>query len=253
MIDIHSHILPGIDDGAKNIDTFLKMIKIAKQDGIEKIIATPHFVNGIYENTYDQVAAETDKMKDMIQNYGINLELIPGQEVYLDKHSIDLYKEGKIRGINASSYLLCEFPMDSLPDNALDIIYELQIAGAKIILAHPERYMYFIKNLTLINDFIKEGCLFQINSGSIEGIFGKEIRKTAMLLIKNGICDFIASDAHSAGTRSPRIKDTINAAEDYKPGISDTLVKNPYFLINNEEINVKYRKLFKKPKLFFNK
>lgn len=253
MIDIHSHILPGIDDGADNIEIFLKMIKIAKQDGIEKIIATPHYVSGMYENTYDRVLSETERMKEIICHNGINLELIPGQEVYLDKYSIDLYKEGKIKGINGSPYLLCEFPMDYLPDNALDIIYELQIAGAKIILAHPERYIYFIKDLTLVNDFIKEDCLFQINSGSIEGIFGKEIKKTAGLLIKSGICDFIASDAHSAGARSPRIKDTINTAEDYNPGIKDALVKNPYFLINNQEINVKHRKLYKKTRLFFYK
>lgn len=253
MIDVHCHILPGIDDGAKDTDTSLKMLNIAEQDGIEKIIVTPHYVRGMYDNDYDSVLSEIEKIKSIINEKGINIALIPGQEVYLDKYSVDLYKEGKIKGINGSSYVLCELPLDKLPDNAMDIIYELQVAGAKIILAHPERYMYFIQDLTHINDFIREDCLFQINSGSIRGIFGKEIKKTAKLLIKNGICDFVGSDAHSTGGRCPRIKDALEEAENYSRGTKERLIMNSCILLKDEEINIKHRKTYKKPRFLFYK
>lgn len=253
MIDIHSHILPGIDDGPRKLETAEKMLHIAEKDGIDKIIVTPHYVTGLFENSFEKVVSEVFNINKLILENGYKLELIPGQEIFLDKYTLDLYKEGTIRGINEGSYLLCELPMDKLPGDALDLIYELHILGARIIIAHPERYMYFIKDLTLINDFIREGCYFQINSGSIEGIFGHEIKRAAKLMIKNGICDFIGTDAHDAVERAPRIQSAMDKAEDYRSGIKDTLVKNPYFLLANEEINNKDRKLYKKPRSFFNK
>jgi protein-tyrosine phosphatase len=253
MIDIHSHILPRIDDGPKDFETVLKMLKIAEKDGIDKIITTSHYVTGMYENSYEKIVSEINSVKDLIAENSLNIELIPGQEVFLDKYSLDLYKDGVIRGINEGSYLLCELPMDKLPEDAIDIIYELQVAGAKVILAHPERYMYFIRDLRLINDFIKEGCYFQINSGSIRGIFGHEVKKTAKLMIESGICDFIGSDAHNAEGRRPEIKFAIDKSEDYREGIKDALIKNPYFLLNDEGINNKYRKLYKNKRLLFKK
>ncbi|MDV3425926.1 MAG: exopolysaccharide biosynthesis protein [Bacillota bacterium] len=253
MIDVHCHILPKIDDGSKNIEMTANMLKIAQNDGLDKIIVTPHYVTGMFENSYENIVSALDNINNLISENGLNIKLVPGQEVFLDKHTLDLYKDGVIRGINGGSYLLCELPMDKLPEDALDIIYELHILGSRVIIAHPERYMYFMEDLTLINDFIKEGCYFQINSGSITGIFGHEIKKTAKLMIKNGICDFIGSDAHNADTRSPKIKYAIDKAEDNLKGIKDTLIKNPYFLLANEEINVKCRKPYKKSRLFFNK
>jgi len=253
MIDVHSHILPGIDDGSKNLDVTASMLKIAQDDGIDKIIVTPHYVTGIFENSYDDVLKSLNNVNSLIQDKGLNIKLVPGQEIFLDRYTLDLYKDGILRGINGGSYLLCELPMDKLPEDAMDMIYELHVAGARVIIAHPERYMYFVNDLTLINDFIKEECYFQINSGSISGIFGHEVKKTAKLMIKNGICDFIGTDAHNADTRSPKIKNAIEKSEDYLKGIKDTLIKNPYFLLNNEEINVKCRKLYKKSRLIFNK
>lgn len=206
MIDIHCHILPGIDDGPKDIETSLKMLKIAEEDGISKIIATPHFYRGFYENEYQDVEKKVKELNEASKENNINVEILPGQEIFLDKHTLEDYKSGAIKGLNNSKYMLIELPPDILPGYVLDMIYELKLLGVKPIIAHPERYVYVMEDIHILNSFIKEECFFQLNSGSITGVFGKSIQKTAIKLIKNGICDFVASDAHTERRRKPELK-----------------------------------------------
>lgn len=203
MIDIHSHIIPYIDDGAKDLEVSLEMLRIAEREGTKTIFATPHFYKGYFETEYSEVVEKTKELNQMARDNGINIEILPGQEVFLTKDTPRDYMEGKIGTLNDSRYMLIELPMDRFPEYALDSIYELGIKGIVPIIAHPERYMYTLKKPSVLNDFIKEGCLFQINSGSLTGLFGKDIKNTAELLVKSGIVSFIGSDAHTTSKRCP--------------------------------------------------
>lgn len=250
MIDIHTHILPGIDDGSKDIDYSIKMLKIAEDDGIEKIVATPHFYRGYYENKYEDVCKYIEDLKKKIVETGINIAIFPGQEVFLDNHTLELYKNGVINGLNDSKYTLVEFPMETMPKQALDMLYELKIAGAVPIIAHPERYLYFIKKPSLINQFIEEKHLFQLNSGSIKGLFGKEVQKLSEILIQHNLCDFIASDAHSTGGRSPKIEEAINQGDKLSAGLKDKVIKNAEKVLSNNNINSSAEKIKEKKGIF---
>lgn len=250
MIDLHSHVLPGIDDGAKDIKTTLEMLEIAVEDGIKKIIATPHYYKGYYENNYEDICKLTNQVNCITKEKALDITVIPGQEIFLDKHTLEMYRQGTIKGIGGTKYMLIELPMENMPKDALDIIYELKIEGIKPIVAHPERYNYIIESPSKINDFIREGCLFQINSGSIKGIFGKKIKKTSEILIQNGICDFIASDAHTTGSRSPRVKDALEQLRSLNISLVDNIKNNSEKLLKNLEINSQAHSIKEKRRLF---
>lgn len=236
MIDIHCHLLPSIDDGAKDLETSLAMLRIAEGDGIKKIIATPHFYRGYYENEYNYIEEQVDKLNEEAKKAGINVDVFPGQEVFLDKYTVKYYKEGIIRGLNGSKYMLVELDMEEFSENDLDIIYELRLLGVKPIIAHPERYAYVNKNLTVLNSFIKEECFFQVNSSSLSGLFGKNVKKTAESIIKKGLCNFIATDAHSASRRAPRLKEGFEFIQKNNEKIYKNIDKNTQMLLENVDI-----------------
>jgi protein-tyrosine phosphatase len=250
LIDIHSHILPAIDDGAKNIEKTLQMLQIASDDGIKKIVATPHFYRGYYENKYIDICKLVEEVNIKVKEKQISVEIFPGQEVFLDTHTLDLFREGIIKGINGTRYMLIEFPMDTMPKSALDIIYELRVLGMVPIIAHPERYRYIIEKPSLINNFIDENCLFQINSGSIQGIFGRSVQKTSEILITHGICNFIASDAHSTKTRVPKIKEALEIVADLNSALKVVLTENTDKLLRDEQIMLATEKIKEKKSIF---
>lgn len=250
MIDIHSHILPGIDDGSKNMKMSIEMLKLAQDRGTKTIVATPHYIKGIYENHYEEVFDLYQELKIAAELAGIDVEILLGQEVMLDRHSLKLCKEGKLKGINGTSYMLIEFPMDKLPRDALDLIYELRLLDIKPIIAHPERYKYIYEVPTTINDFIVEGCNFQINTGSLEGIFGKKVQSCAKLLVKEGLANFIASDAHSINRRCPGLIGGFKEAKAIDREIEKKISRNLELLLLDADIEVNVQKLMKKKSIF---
>lgn len=211
MIDIHSHILPGIDDGADRIETSLEMLRIAQRNGIKKIAATPHY-KGNFKTEINEVKSLVENLNAKAKENNIAIEVLSGQEVFLDKNILNSYKEGKIGTINNSKYMLIELPFDHLPDYALDMIYELRLLNINPIIAHPERYKFAIKKPSFLNRFIEEGCTFQLNAGSIEGFFGKDVQKTSEIILRHNMCHFIASDAHSPNKRCPELEKSFDIA-----------------------------------------
>lgn len=256
MIDIHCHVLPAIDDGSKDLDMSLEMLGIAEENNTTKIIATPHYYRGIYENEFKDILGYVEDLNAEIRKRGINVQVFPGQEVFVDKYTLDAYKQGIIHCLNTSKYMLIEFPMDVLPDDAMDIIYELKLLGIKPIVAHPERYLYINGNLMNINKFVEEGCLFQLNTSSIMGLLGSRVKEAAYGLMENNLCHFIASDAHSTGKRCPNLGLVmIDIKKEYKE-IYNSVQRNAQCILDNEEIEVTMKKIEKKKGLFsffFNK
>lgn len=238
MIDMHIHLLPGIDDGSKSMEETEKMLEIIKDDGIDEVIATPHFYRGYYENNRQAVVKLTDEINRFSMDRGIDVKLYPGQEVFLDGHTLEEYEKGHIGPLADTDYMLVEFPMEKMPHNGFDIIYELKIKGIRPVMAHPERYRYIIENPEKINEFIDEGCLIQINTGSICGKFGNSVKKTADILVKNGICSFIGSDAHSSSRRKPGLSEAMEIVRAIDKGTAETVEDNTCKLLKNEDIDL---------------
>ena len=210
ILDIHSHILPGIDDGSKNMEMTLEMLRNAEKEGTKEIVATPHYLLEYGESVIKEVKVLVEEVNSLINKEGIDVKVYSGQEVYFNENIIVDYIEGNIGTINNSRYMLIEFPMHRFNKNEFDIIYELQIRDIVPIIAHPERYRLFRDEPSLINNFIDKEYLFQMNSGSIEGKFGESVKKTANLFLENNIYNFIGSDAHNIENRNTGLKKAIN-------------------------------------------
>ena len=197
MVDLHSHIIYGIDDGSKSKEMTLNMLRKSVETGTRKIVATPHFFPGRYEVKSGDVKEYVKELNALTKENDINIEIYSGQEVYYTENILKYYNEGLIGTINNTRYMLIELPMRNFSrTNVINDIYELQIKGIIPIIAHPERYKPFIEEPRLINKLIREGFLFQLNTGSITGMFGKNAKKTANIFLKNRVYSFIGSDAH---------------------------------------------------------
>lgn len=248
MLDIHSHIIPGIDDGAKNMEMTLEMLKNAEKEGTREIIATPHYLLEYGEATIEEVKNYVKKINNLLEDEKIDVNIYSGQEVYFTEKIIEDYMNGNIGTLNDSRYMLIEFPMEKFDENIFDILYELQVRDIIPIIAHPERYKPFIKTPILINDFINQGYLFQVNAGSIQGKFGESVRKTADMFLSNHIYNFIGSDAHNVTNRNTGLKNALNLLnKDMNINIFEDSSKK---VLKNEKIEFLGGKIKEKKSLF---
>ena len=197
FVDIHSHILPGIDDGAKNVKESLKLISEMRKMGFSKIIGTPHTYPGLYNNTNESIKNSYEAMlKNVKGNDLMEVDLYYASEYLVDKSLIRKMENKELICLK-ESYLLVETNFMALSDGFFEIIFELKLKGYKIILAHPERYLFIKNNNKLISKLKKVGCKFQLNLLSITGYYGKEVLKISEKLIKNNLIDFVGSDIHN--------------------------------------------------------
>lgn len=247
MIDVHSHILSETDDGALDFNMTLEMLEIAKASGTNAIFATPHYHRGRFEVDYKEIKKRCEALMGKLEGF----EIYPGQEVFIDKYTLDDLEGGLIGTLNGTRYMLIELAFDQLKEAIFDILYELKLKGITPILAHPERYRYIVENPIIINRFIEEGILFQLNSNSLEGVFGKEVKHTAEILLEHGICDFLGSDAHNTGKRNASLKNGLEIMKMKNNSIIEKLEKNSKLLLKNEIIISNALKI-KQPKNFLN-
>ena len=237
MVDIHSHIIADIDDGSKDIEMTINMLKKAELSGTTDIIATPHFMRGRFEVEYNEVLKKVDELRELSRKNNIDINIYAGQEVYYSKNILEYYNDKLIGTINNTKYMLIELPIVEFNiDEVINVIYELQIRGITPIIAHPERYKQFIKKPSMINTLAKEGMLFQLNAGSITGSFGKEVKKTANKYLENNIYSFMGSDAHRDRGRDTNIKEALNILERSQ---RKEFINNGRLMLENEEVNFK--------------
>lgn len=192
MIDIHCHIIFGVDDGPSTIKDSVRMVLEAERFGVNTIITTPHFNNNVY-NT-DRVAENFYKIKSRIRGFGVDLFL--GYEVFLLSSLDDVISKKDKYTLNKTKYLLFELPFDIMPINSNDLLLKLHKEGIVPIIAHPERNIYFIRNMQKFINFIETGCLVQLDAGSIVGVHGSKAQKFAKKLIDLNLVQFVSSDAH---------------------------------------------------------
>lgn len=198
-VDFHNHVLPGIDDGAKNMDDSLAMLRNFAALGVKKVIASPHSMADGYINSNQKILQKRDEVRQAIKQNGINIEMDAAAEYYMDELFMQKIEQRDLLTIG-KNYVLMELSYLSKPNNTGDAIYKLQVAGYNLILAHPERYPYYYEDsFAHYKDFKDRGVYFQINLGSLVGKYGRDAKYTAEKMIDEGLVEFTSSDLHSLG------------------------------------------------------
>jgi len=201
MIDIHAHILPGVDDGPAEWDKSLKMLRRAAEDGITGIVATPHVVPGGYENTGEKVLSLTEELRERCRD--AEIEIYPGSELMVSNDTLRGLEKKKYLTINSSRYVLVELPGQFVTDSVYDFIYSLGARKLVPVIAHPERNPKLQEELDLLGEMVRHGALVQVTAGSLTGAFGSVVKKTVSEILTRNLCHVIASDAHNNGRRAP--------------------------------------------------
>ena len=243
-IDIHSHILYGIDDGSKSLEESINIIKEHVMMGFTDIVVTPHYIeNSKYQTNNITKQNILNELKQELKKQNIKINLYLGNEVFVNNNLEELLKKEEISTINNSRYLLIEFPMNEKPKDINNIIYELKIKGIIPIIAHPERYDYVEKNPNLVLEWIEEGALLQSNYGSIIGIYGSGPQKTIKKLLKKNLIDILATDIHYPNNKIYLNMDKIRKKIIKSIGeerFIELTKTNPKKIIENKEISKNY-------------
>ncbi|WP_226581145.1 tyrosine-protein phosphatase [Halobacillus litoralis] len=252
MIDIHSHILPGVDDGAQTIEESIRMAEAAVADGIKTIVATPHHKNGVFDNFKNNIAIQVAELNRTFQERGIDLEVLPGQETRVYGELVQGLEENEVLPINTNTnYVLVEFPSSSVPRFATQLFFDIQVAGYKPIIVHPERNKQIIENPDLLYSFVKKGAYVQLTAGSVCGHFGKKIKKFSEQLIEANLAHLIASDAHNTKTRGFCLSDAYGEVrENYGLDMVYMLSENAEDVVDNRVLQANPPEHVKKSKIF---
>lgn len=202
MIDVHTHILPGLDDGAETLEESVRMAGIAAADGIEALVATPHA-----DETFGQRQTLLDErlagLREALAAAGLRLEVMAGCEAFVTPDLGARAAGGGLPGLNGSRYLLVEWPLLLYPTYADRALFDLRLKGLVPVLAHVERYRNVQADVNMLVGLIERGVLAQVTAGSLLGQFGSEIQRTAEIILEHDLAHVLASDAHSAAERPP--------------------------------------------------
>jgi protein-tyrosine phosphatase len=216
MIDLHCHLLPGIDDGPKTEEDALELAHIASVNGITHAIVTPHIIPGRYDNTLHSIKTVFSGYYKRVKQENNSLQLGMAAEIRIDpiiKNMVETDSVPFLGEDNGFNIVLLEFPHDVLPPGSIEMVEWLLKRHIRPMIAHPERNQAVIRKFNVIEPFVKSGCLLQITSGSLSGVFGNEPKKTAKKLLKKGWVNVIASDAHNNHKRKPEIEPGRQIAE----------------------------------------
>jgi protein-tyrosine phosphatase len=213
LIDLHCHILPGVDDGPSDAAESLSMARQAVADGIKTIVATPHTLNGVYYNPFHSVADQVARLREIFLKNRLALDLYPGSESYICFQMVQQVSTGEVGTINGNgSYVLVEFPFQTIPSGTKDELFQLKLKGITPIIAHPERNLVIQHQLEILYELTAMGCLIQITAMSITGELGEKAMSCAHRLLDLRLAHVIASDAHSADTRPPLLSPAVEVA-----------------------------------------
>ena len=237
-IDIHCHIMPGVDDGSPDIATSLEMLRIADKNGITHLILTPHHKPMHHNVSPEHNVAYRKKLQEAAANAGIKAKLFSGNEIYYSDETMEELEAGKICSLAGSDYVLVEFHPTNPYKAIQNAANRVQAAGFIPIIAHVERYSDIVSHPARVSDLIEMGCFIQVNASSVMGKYGFGISHFTKKLLKENMVHFVASDAHDTGRRAPHLLDCRNYierkfGEDYGKKLFFT---NPANVIRNELI-----------------
>lgn len=239
MIDLHCHILPDIDDGSPSMEESLAMVRVAQKNKIDVIVATPHFLD--YDNLDEFVIERNEKAIELnkaISDMGYNVSVACGSELFLDSRIFTADNLDELT-INGSRYMLCEFTLKPFNnDKAIVYCEELISRGYVPIIAHPERYINFLREPEIVNELWDMGCKFQVNASGLAGHGGPEMQDFALELVRRGFTVAIATDAHSSTARNNRVLEKIGQfpEELTREELDDQLINTPLAILKKEEL-----------------
>jgi protein-tyrosine phosphatase len=242
MIDLHCHVLPGIDDGSRLLEETLSMARTAVQNNINTIVATPHTLNGFFVNKWENVVSLTSTVQKALDAENIPITLYPGMEAQICPELFDALVKGNAATINDNSrYLLLEFSPFSLPPRSLELILKLKSQGITPVIAHPERHLILQNDLKQLYELVRQGALCQLTALSITGYLGDYVQKSAEQMIKTGLAHVIATDAHSNDLRIKALAPAVDMAADILQDYSKAekmVTATPAAIIAGEDVDV---------------
>jgi protein-tyrosine phosphatase len=240
MIDVHCHVLPGFDDGAVDWPMAVEMCRMAKQDGIDCVVATPHFHRGLFSTpSVEAVEESLEGLRSLCNERQIeNLELVIGSDCHLHAELTMNLREDLIPTINGGRYFLLEPPSDNLPPHMDHLLFDILLAGVTPIITHPERNRVFRRQPELLHHLLEGGAYAQVTAASLVGGFGSSVRQAAEEMVGLGLVQMIATDAHDPERRPPLLSEARRvAAEIVGDDLATRMVEDvPRAVVENRPI-----------------
>ena len=216
MIDLHTHILPGIDDGVKTEDDAVTFARVAVADGVTTIVATPHHRDGFYLNPREEVLAGVSALAKRLDAEGVRVRLLPGAEVHVCADLVERVRSGHATTLaDNGRTVLFELSMSQYPFDLENLVYQMRLAGLQVLLAHPERIRYFKDDVGRYESLVRQGAYGQITTGSVLGVFGEEIESFSEDLVRRRLVHVIASDAHNVRGRPPVLSEAVERVAEW--------------------------------------
>lgn len=241
MIDIHIHILPGLDDGAEDMAEALAMCRQALDDGVTRVVATPHMLDGVYDVSPERARDALGRLRERLSSEGMDLAVEIGADVHIAKDLPERLARGEALTISEmGKYLMVELPQDVWLPGAHEVLFELQLAGVTPILSHPERNLAVQDDPDVLIPLVEAENLVQVTAESLTGGFGSRPQRCARELVERHLAHLVASDAHSATRRKPGLSRARSVVEDILPldESQDMFVGRPTSVLAGEEVSL---------------
>lgn len=213
MIDLHSHILPAVDDGAPDVITALEMARMAVDDGITVMACTPHMLPGVYDNDASDIRHRVFVLNQQLMENDIELSLVVGSDAHIRPDFLSHLRDGRILALHDSRYVLVEPPHSVMPRSLDNFLFNILTAGYVPILTHPERLAWIATSYSMIESIVRSGVWLQVTAGSLCGDFGQAARYWAQRLLSEGLVHILATDAHNLDSRAPYLSRARELAE----------------------------------------
>ena len=228
MIDLHTHILPGVDDGVRTMEDAVAFAKVAAADGIKTIVATPHYREGFYVNPREEVVAGVAALNATLAAEAVAVEVLPGAEVHVSADLVERVKAGHAPTLaDNGKTVLFELSMSQYPFDLGNMVYKMRLAGLQVLFAHPERIRYFQDDVKRYEEVVRLGAFGQLTSGSALGLFGSEVEEFSEELARKGLVHVLASDAHNTRGRSPILSRAVERVGDWVgPSLATRMVND---------------------------
>lgn len=254
MIDIHSHVLYGLDDGAQTPEDLLQMAKQAVSNGITKIFATPHHQDGTYHNPPEVIEKRLAEANHLLAEHQIPLQIYPGMEIHVYGDIVEDLNKGSLLTYNHHKrHILLELPHDHVPRYMEKLIFDIQLAGFIPIIPHPERNKEISEDINLLYRLVKQGAMAQLTAASVTGKFGKKLQKCSLDMIKHQLIQFVATDAHNVGSRGFALREAYQVIDEkfsneytelFQESAEKVLAGKDCFILPPEKMKKKFLGIF---------